>query len=390
MPPPPDTLLALAERFDPEVVDVPSGRARIRVEVNGQGEWDALVDGGGARLVAAGGEADARLRADAATWASIARDLAGGMDAFAAGRLGVRHNLHLGVGFLAATSGSTGPGRLELRRASTRAGGLSYLQAGTGDVAVALHGLGATKISFLPTVAALAGAMRVIALDLPGFGDSVKPLGAPYDARFFGRSVVALLDALGIERGHLIGNSMGGRVALEVGLRNPERVRRLGLLAPSMAWRRQRPWAPLLRLVRPELGALQLAPRGPVEGLVRRLVPGGGEGWAAAGVDEFLRSYLTPRGRAAFYAAARQIYLEEPEGPDGFWPRLRTLEPASLWAWGRQDRLVPLAFARHVTDALPAARHLELDCGHVPQLERPAETHAALLEFLAGDRAAAR
>ena len=58
---------------------------------------------------------------------------------------------------------------------------------------------------------------------------------------------------------------------------------------------------------------------------MRRLIPGAQEGWAAAGVDEFLRAYLTPRGRAAFYAAARHIYLEEPEGEDGFWTRLGAL-----------------------------------------------------------------
>ena len=380
---PPRTLTALIDRFDPEVMELPGGRARIRLEVRGQGSWDAIVDGGGACLAPASGSAHAVLSADAATWVTVGRDLRGGMEAFGAGRLSVRRNLHLGVGLLAATSGATEEGRLEFKRARTRAGSLSYLQAGPGPaVAVALHGLGATKISLLPTVAALAPDMRVIALDLPGFGDSAKPLGAPYDARFFARATVALLDELGVERAHVIGNSMGGRAALETGLSHPERVGRLVLLAPSMAWRRERAWAPLLRLVRPELGLVQLAPRGPVEGLVRRLVPGGADGWSAAGVDEFLRSYLTARGRAAFYAAARQIYLEEPHGENGFWPRLRTLQPESLFVWGRQDTLVPLAFARHVTDALPGARHLELDCGHVPQLEAPEQTHAAVREFL--------
>jgi pimeloyl-ACP methyl ester carboxylesterase len=170
-------------------------------------------------------------------------------------------------------------------------------------------------------------------------------------------------------------------VALEVGLRAPERVARLALLAPSMAWRRARPWAPMLRLVRPELGVLPHAPRAVVERLVDRLIPAARDGWAAAGIDEFLRSFETPRGRAAFYAAARQIYLEEPEGENGFWPLLRTLSVDSLWVWGRRDQLVPLAFARHVTDALPRATHLELDCGHVPQLELPRETHAAIARF---------
>jgi pimeloyl-ACP methyl ester carboxylesterase len=51
--------------------------------------------------------------------------------------------------------------------------------------------------------------------------------------------------------------------------------------------------------------------------------------------------------------------------------------------WGVHDRLVPLAFARHVHEALPAATHLTLQCGHVPQIERPRQTHAAIAKFLA-------
>ena len=99
-------------------------------------------------------------------------------------------------------------------------------------------------------------------------------------------------------------------------------------------------------------------------------------------MDEFLRAYLTPRGRAAFYAAARNIYLDEPHGDDGFWTRLESLEPESLFVWGRHDTLVPIGFMKHVERALPAAKHVELNCGHVPQVERPRETHAAIRKFL--------
>jgi pimeloyl-ACP methyl ester carboxylesterase len=53
----------------------------------------------------------------------------------------------------------------------------------------------------------------------------------------------------------------------------------------------------------------------------------------------------------------------------------------SLFIWGKRDGLVPLAFARHVTEAVPAAEHLELNCGHVPQMERPRETHEAIARF---------
>ena len=379
---PPRSLQTLTGRYDREVFEPEGGRARVRLAVVGSEAWDVSLDGGTARLVPAEGDADATLTADRQAWTAIAEDLRGGMDVYRAGRLTVRRNLHLGVGFLAATSGLTGPGRVRFRMVTTRRARLSTLEAGSGPPVVALHGLGGTKGSFLPTAAELGGRFRVIAVDLPGFGDSDKPIGASYDARFFARAVIDLLDALELDRAHLIGNSLGGRVALEVGLLHPDRVERLALLCPSLAWRRARPWAPLLKLTRPELGLVQIAPRPLVDAIVRRLVPDADEGWTAAGVDEFLRAYLTPAGRAAFYAAARHIYLEEPHGEAGFWPRLRGLQPDALFIWGQRDRLVPIAFERHVTDALPHARHVELDCGHVPQVERPGQTHDAVGAFL--------
>ena len=129
------------------------------------------------------------------------------------------------------------------------------------------------------------------------------------------------------------------------------------------------------------LGLVQPAPKVITEPIVRNLVPGGSDGWSAAGVDEFLRSFLTPRGRVAFYEAARNIYLDEPHGEEGLWTRLAGLSPPSLFVWGLHDQLVPIAFMKHVERTLPSARHLELDCGHVPQLEAPEETHGAILEF---------
>jgi pimeloyl-ACP methyl ester carboxylesterase len=384
---PPKTLRTLVERFDAGAFDAPNGRARIRLEVSGDRSWDTLVEGTSARLApAAGSGADAVLTADRATWSRIAADLRSGMEAFRSGRLAIRRNLHLGLGLLAATTGSTDPGRLRFERVRTSAGAMSTLQAGTGEPVLMLHGLGATKASFLSTIAALADRYRTIAIDLPGFGDSDKPLRAPYDARYFASSVVSLLDSLGHERAHLIGNSMGGRVAIEVGLRHPDRVGRLALLAPALAWKRARPLAPYLRLVRPELGLLQPVSRRVAERLLRAMIPGATLGWIAAGIDEFLRVYLTPRGRVAFYAAARHIYLERPDGPEGFWTRLGELAVQSLFVWGRQDQFVPVTFAPHVKRVLPGARHLELDCGHVPQLELPRETHAAIGAFLAGRR----
>lgn len=378
----PSSIQALVERFDASVLDEAQRNARLRLWC-GEQRWDVVVADGTARIEPSKRvRADATLSADAASWTRIADDVRGGMAAFGAGRLRIRHNLHLGVGFLAATSANRGAGRLRFGRAAGGRGEISYLEAGRGRPVLLLHGLGATKASMLPTVAALADGFRPIAIDLPGFGDSDKPVGATYGPRFFAGSVVALMDSLGIDRADVIGNSMGGRVALELGLLAPERVRRLVLLCPSLAWRHEPRWAPYLRLVRPELGLLQPMSRPLAEAVVRRLVPGGRDGWVAAGVNEFLRSYVTRRGRAAFYAAARSIVLEDPKGRTGFWTRLPSLRPPALFVWGLHDTLVPLAFQRHVAETLPAASHTVLDCGHVPQLECPRETHRAVMTFL--------
>jgi pimeloyl-ACP methyl ester carboxylesterase len=360
----------LAQRYDPSVSEPPL-EARIRL-VAGDEAHDAVVSSHGAFIVAANGSApDAVIEGGAEAWRRAADD--GGLASLRRGGLHMRRNLHVAVGFLA---GTTDGGGLRLRTYDTPHGAISAAEAGTGPALLAVHGLGGSKASFLPTIGALADRFRVIAVDLPGFGDSVKPLRAPFDAPYFAGVMVDVLDAAGVARAHVVGNSMGGRIGIEMALTAPERVDRLVLLSPAMAWLRARRWAPLVRLLRPELSLVPM----PVEPIVRRLFPA--EGWAAAGMDEFLRSYRTPRGRHAFNAAARNIYLDEPHGEDGMWSRLRELQHESLFIWGRKDTLVPIAFMKHVERTLPAARHVELDCGHVPQVERPRETHAAIRDFL--------
>src|SRR6185295_15245784 len=246
-----DAIAALAERFDSDVLDLRRGRARVRLEAGLGTTYDAVIAGRRIRLRSAdeSAEPDAVLSADPATWARIAADYRGGMEAFRAGRLKIRGSIHVGVGFLAATSGSDEPGRLRFETLRTRDfGAISVLSAGTGpETIVCVHGLGGTKASFLPTVNALAEHYRVVAMDLPGFGESDKPLGAPYDAAWFARSVFAAMDALGIERAHVAGNSMGGRVAIEAALADRDRTSALLLLSPALAWLRPRPWAPMLR-----------------------------------------------------------------------------------------------------------------------------------------------
>ncbi|MDQ5834015.1 MAG: alpha/beta fold hydrolase, partial [Actinomycetota bacterium] len=227
------------------MIDVPRGRGLVRLRVDASGDWDARLSD--SELVLApsreGDEPDTVISADTATWQSIADDVRGGMRAFRAGRLHMRGSLHLGEGLLAATAGSDEPGRLAFERLRTRSGRVSILSAGSGShTLLCLHGLGATKASFLPTVAALADGYRVVAMDLPGFGESDKPIGAPYNAAWFARTVFDTLDALEVEGATLVGNSMGGRIAIEAGLTDPERVEGLVLLSPALAWLRDRRW----------------------------------------------------------------------------------------------------------------------------------------------------
>ena len=101
---------------------------------------------------------------------------------------------------------------------------------GRGPAIVLLHAGVADRRIWAEHLAPLAAAgHRVIAVDLPGFGDSVKPLRAPFDAPYFARAMTAVLDAAGIERAHVVGNSMGGRVGIELGLTAPDRSGRIAL-----------------------------------------------------------------------------------------------------------------------------------------------------------------
>jgi pimeloyl-ACP methyl ester carboxylesterase len=238
----------------------------------------------------------------------------------------------------------------------------------------------------LPTLWDLARDHRVLAPDFPGFGASEKPL-RPFHPAFFARFARDFLDAVGVERAHVIGNSMGGRAAIELGLRFPSRVDRLVLLTPSPAWKRFRGAVPVVRVLMPELALVPLRiPRSRVKATIAWMfskperLPAA---WHEAAVDEFLRVFRSPAGRVAFFSAARQIYLESPHGARGFWDRLPSLTPPTLFVWGDRDPLVPHRFAAHVADAVPGARSIVLpDCGHVPQFELPERTQALIREHL--------
>ncbi len=329
--------------------------------------------------------ADLLVCGDETTLAGIVDGTVWGIQAFVEGDLVVRRNLALSLrlaGFF-----DNGPARFH-KAADVEVDGIGtfYIEAGQGEPVVLLHGLGATNSSMLTTFLELSKDHRVIAPDLPGFGDSSKPLRS-YDPPFYARWLIGLLDELGIERARLIGNSMGGRVAVEVALAAPERVDKVALLAPSSAFIRGRQYEQVVRFLRPELALVPVkVPRRTVVGSIKRLFHRPerlADLWYESAADEFIRVFSSARGRIAFFSAARQIYLEQPYGDTGFWNRLPELSRPALFVWGEHDWLVPAKFERHVERCLPDARSIVLsDCGHVPQYELPEETHRLVRDFL--------
>src|SRR5436853_5278639 len=194
---------------------------------------------------------------------------------------------------------------------------------GSGQDVLLLHGLGGTRASLFETGAALAPHYRVHLPDLPGFGSSSKPAFGGYNASWSSSLMLGLMDELEIPRAYVVGNSMGGRVAIEMGLVAPERIAALALLCPAVAWIR-RGLHPIVRLLRPEFGLL---PHGFRRSMVAAqfksifhdqdvLDPSVSD----LMVDEFRRIYHTAGARMAFLASARNIYLEAPFGAGGFYP----------------------------------------------------------------------
>ena len=351
--------------------------------------WTLRVNGGRLTVGIGGVERpDAVISSDAETLVQINTGRVTGSEAFLDGRVTVRGNLGLALRLESLFDPIYARPVEAPEDRTVYAGGMpvSIVEAGRGDPVLLLHGLGATKASFLPTLLALARDHRVIAPDLLGHGDTAKPL-ARYDAPTFARFVLSLMDALEIERADLIGNSMGGRISIEVAMTTPDRVRSVSLLCPAVAFLKRRGFVPFVRVMRPELGLVpHRLPHRLVVRSIRTMFARPDRlpmSWYEAGADEFLRIFRTPRGRAALYASMRNIYLDEPGGERGFWVRLERLDTPALFLWGDRDRLVPAGFDRHVRRVLPGATSRVLDdCGHVPQFEHPDRTHALIRSFL--------
>jgi pimeloyl-ACP methyl ester carboxylesterase len=272
--------------------------------------------------------------------------------------------------------------RSHLRQVEVAGARANYVEIGEGPPLVFVHGLSGAWQNWLENVPRFARSHRVVAVDLPGFGASPMP---PWEISIpaYGRFLRDFCERLGIERCSLVGNSMGGFIATEVAITDPERVDELVLVsAAGITWARARrePAKVLARLGR---AAAPIAFRYQMSGIRRpRLRRGAFQGVfhdPGALRPELLFEVTMTALRSPGYADAITTLV----GYD-IRDRLAEIEVPTLVVWGRNDRVVPVPAARAYERRIGDNAELVIfdECGHVPQMERPVRFNRIVEEFL--------
>jgi pimeloyl-ACP methyl ester carboxylesterase len=274
--------------------------------------------------------------------------------------------------------------RQRLRRVDVVGAEANYVEVGSGPPLVFVHGLSGAWQSWLEQIPHLAETHRVLAIDLPGFGGSPMP---PWEISMpaYGRFVRDFCERLGIERCSLVGNSMGGFIATEVAITEPERVDELVLVsAAGITWARARR-EPAALIGRLGMAAAPLALKFQLSGIRRP----GLRHRAFRGVfhdpNSLRRELLLENVVPAFNSSPG--YFDSLTTLFGYdiRHRLEEIEVPTLIVWGRNDRVVPvpaaLSYKRRIGDN--AELVIFDECGHVPQLERPLRFNRVLERFLA-------
>jgi pimeloyl-ACP methyl ester carboxylesterase len=247
---------------------------------------------------------------------------------------------------------------LIVTREQVRAAGkrISYEVAGTGEPIVLVHGLSGSTRWWSRNVPALAERYRVFLVDLPGFGSMRRPL-RPYPLQKAASWLRAWTEAMGLERPHLVGHSMGAFISIRFAAGAPAAVRRLILVAPGG-----------FRMRRSQLGYLI-----PLLRAVRHATP--------AFLPVLARDAMRA-GPLALWQAARELLAEDVEED------LASIPAPTLLIFGENDTLVPPSLGPAMRQMIPDSRLLVVPgSGHVPMFDRPRQFNAAVLAFLAGREA---
>ncbi|HWB72242.1 MAG TPA: alpha/beta fold hydrolase [Egibacteraceae bacterium] len=260
-----------------------------------------------------------------------------------------------------------------------------YLAAGSGAPLLLLHGLAEDGSDWRAIMPALGRHRRVYAPDLPGLAGGVDPLG-DYSSTALARLVARFLDAVDVRRAAVVGNSLGGLVALRLALSEPARVSALGLVAP----------VGLGPEVSPFLRAAAL--------------PGVGEGWTLWGTTPlgarqrawsralllfhdprrvppaWLRTQTRLARRPGFLEAslaALRAHVDLRGQKEVLAEQLGRLDAPTLVLWGQHDRVLPVTQGQQAVARLgDGALALIPACGHLPQVERPEQVAQRLADFL--------
>lgn len=265
---------------------------------------------------------------------------------------------------------------------------LHYHVAGSGPGLLLLHGSGpgvSGWANFGRNVPVFTRSHTVIIPDQPGFGASARPeLGRePYGVTS-ARAVLRVLDAEGIDRVDIVGNSLGGYVAVQLTLDHPDRVRRLVLMGPggiSPPLLTPQPTEGIRLLVelcedptRERLVAWMRAMVGDPSFLTDELVEDRWQRITAPGGIDFVRDYY----RSALAGAAGGAVTTVP-----LWARLGEIAQPTLLTYGRDDRVTPLEGALHPLRNIPGAElHVFPNCGHWAMQEKQVEFERVVLEFV--------
>lgn len=253
-----------------------------------------------------------------------------------------------------------------------------------GPVVVMLHGFGGWAFTWRHQREALAAAgYRVLTVDLLGYGASARPARAQYSTRDQAEVVLGAVRALGVERADWVGHSFGGRVAMQIAIIAPERVRALVALAPE-AFARERPGvAAVLKI--PALGhAVAYAS-------TRRMWVAPFLRWSTGRRDAAAHAWITPAVVDGYAAPIRikgtvrgQVWQgrSPKDGAEPVPDNLPRVTAPALLIWGEDDPVFPVDDGRRLARILPNAALRVLACGHMPHEERPADVNEAILSFL--------